>query len=224
MRLGRHRDDKQAVGFFWAIDEDELIVLVDQCSDVRDCEFQEIVSGGGFGWDTPCPGIGVKRDWERSQQNFSPAVKELADLRRLIEPFGSVETFFFDDQSEDDWTPLELIDKPPKPRPKPRTAKEIIQAVKDDTQSSYGKVTVYFIGSGDYIKIGITAGSAHGRMRSLATAHYAEMTVLATIRDAMPALEEELHQRFSQYRAKGEWFRAAPELLAFIEELKASKS
>jgi Meiotically Up-regulated Gene 113 (MUG113) protein len=59
-------------------------------------------------------------------------------------------------------------------------------------------------------------------MKALATSHYAEMTVLATIRDAMPALEEELHQRFAHCRVKREWFKAVPELLAFIEELKAN--
>lgn len=81
--------------------------------------------------------------------------------------------------------------------------------------------TVYFIGSGDHIKIGVTTRPVEYRLSALATAHFQPMTLLATIENAPETLERELHKRFASCRARREWFKATPELLAFIETLKA---
>lgn len=58
------------------------------------------------------------------------------------------------------------------------------------------------------------------RLKALATAHYDELKVLATITNAPAGLEQQLHEKFAALRVRGEWFRAEPELLAYIESLK----
>lgn len=76
---------------------------------------------------------------------------------------------------------------------------------------------VYFIRMGDLIKIGTTTNLRRRVMGlSLTMKH-----VLATVRGGW-VVERELHERFAHLREHGEWFRAEPELLRFIEEAKVS--
>jgi hypothetical protein len=49
------------------------------------------------------------------------------------------------------------------------------------------------------------------------------MTVLAIIKNASVSVEQSLHERFAKYRVRREWFTAAPEILAYIEEIKAKE-
>lgn len=87
-------------------------------------------------------------------------------------------------------------------------------------------MAVYFIRSGGpdgFIKIGVTSGRVEARLSSLQTGNPHKLTVLATI-DGGPEVELKLHRRFAAFRVDGEWFRAAPELLAFIDGIVASAS
>ena len=82
---------------------------------------------------------------------------------------------------------------------------------------------VYFIMSEktQAIKIGFTTGSVKVRLRALQTAHPYRLKVLATL-NGNRSYEKELHQRFAQFRLKGEWFEPHPDLLAFISVLQTS--
>jgi hypothetical protein len=83
-----------------------------------------------------------------------------------------------------------------------------------DAPASY----VYFIRAGGDgpIKIGTTAGSPHGRLRAMQTANAETLVLLAAVPGDV-GLERKLHERFAALRMRGEWFRATPELLAFVE-------
>jgi hypothetical protein len=75
---------------------------------------------------------------------------------------------------------------------------------------------VYFVRSGDSIKIG-HATNFKDRLRTLQTGNENPLEVLA----AVAGLNEyEIHQRFAHLRTRGEWFKAEPELLEFIVKLK----
>lgn len=76
----------------------------------------------------------------------------------------------------------------------------------------------YFIRDEDRIKIGFTIQPAK-RMSSLQTANSRELETLLVAPSYM-AEEHDTHQRFAHLRERGEWFRAEPELLDFIEDLK----
>jgi hypothetical protein len=74
---------------------------------------------------------------------------------------------------------------------------------------------IYFIqDTAGNIKIG-HANNVQGRFRSLQTAHAHKLRLLATIPGSQFD-ERRLHKRFAAHRLGGEWFRPAPELLAFI--------
>lgn len=215
----RHADDKQAVGFFWVNDIEDLVVEVDSISEVERCEFQEISGSAAFVWDGDCPALGIERDEAAFEDDYRK-------LMHSIEPDGEFLRYFYDDAG-DDWMRLQLfigdvrprlipkIQKPVKPTPLPKPAPKPATAL-----VSYPHLNnVYFIQCGDHIKIGVT-GSVQKRLKALATAHHQELTLLAVIENAPGDLEFSLHNRFAALRVKGEWFRAEPELLAYIEEIK----
>lgn len=78
--------------------------------------------------------------------------------------------------------------------------------------------TLYFIQRGDDgpVKIGMSA-DVPKRMKQLQCASSDELHLRATV-PTSELTEREAHRRFKAYRLRGEWFRAAAELLAFIEE------
>ena len=79
---------------------------------------------------------------------------------------------------------------------------------------------VYFIRAGDSaIKIG-SAASVTGRLGELQVGNHEELTLLLAVRIEL-LTERGLHERFAHLRIRGEWFRAAPELLEFIEHARA---
>lgn len=90
------------------------------------------------------------------------------------------------------------------------------QAVED------AKADLYFIQSSDDgpIKIGITGLPIRKRMKALQTAHPFQLHLRALIK-AEGMRETEYHARFAAHRLHGEWFVAAPEILAEIDRLKA---
>ncbi len=76
---------------------------------------------------------------------------------------------------------------------------------------------VYFIHSGDAIKIGKSI-NPEKRLASLQTSHHRPLRLLATMKGGV-AEESGLHARFGQIRLSGEWFEDAPELRAYIAGL-----
>lgn len=80
--------------------------------------------------------------------------------------------------------------------------------------------SVYFIQADNgLIKIGVAA-KPHDRLHALRTMSPVGLRLVL----AMPGLdapgEAELHTRFAEHRAHGEWFRAAPALVEFIRGQK----
>lgn len=76
---------------------------------------------------------------------------------------------------------------------------------------------VYFIRSGDLIKIGYT-GDLDERKRTLQVNNPTIVEVLKTIPGGYPE-EQELHKKFEHLNKQGEWFYAAEELLDFIQKI-----
>lgn len=79
---------------------------------------------------------------------------------------------------------------------------------------------VYFIQSGDLVKIG-TSTNVHERLRTLRTMSPLPLELLA-IAAGSHTEETAVHARFAHLRQHGEWFAVTPELLAFIAEVRAT--
>lgn len=84
--------------------------------------------------------------------------------------------------------------------------------------ASFGPRCVYFIQVGDFIKIGWT-GCVDQRLSQIQCSTPHDTILLHTI-PGDDQLEEILHAQFHHLRHKGEWFRAKPELLDYIQSLK----
>jgi Meiotically up-regulated gene 113 len=82
---------------------------------------------------------------------------------------------------------------------------------------------VYFIKCKQHIKIGLTSMPIEKRLGTLSSGSAGQMKVLATIKNASASVEHALHERFAKYRVRREWFKAAPEILAYIEEIKTKE-
>lgn len=74
---------------------------------------------------------------------------------------------------------------------------------------------VYFIKAGDAVKIGYSEVVGK-RFSALQSGHAGELELLGAI-PANGYTEHSYHERFAQFRIRGEWFRAEPELLSAIE-------
>jgi hypothetical protein len=78
---------------------------------------------------------------------------------------------------------------------------------------------IYFIRRGDEIKIGFST-NPRARLSDLQVAN-AESLTLIGVMVGPPQLEDDLHQRFDALHIRGEWFRAEPSLLKFIDHVAA---
>jgi hypothetical protein len=91
---------------------------------------------------------------------------------------------------------------------------------KDSAQRPNGSTrsaVVYFVRAGaGHVKIGTTSRLEH-RLRSLQTGTSEPLTLLGTI-DGGREVESAWHERFAHLRQRGEWFEAADDLLAAIEQ------
>jgi hypothetical protein len=86
----------------------------------------------------------------------------------------------------------------------------------------YSRNFIYFVQTGDGpIKIGIT-DDLQSRLTSLQTGSPYPLKLLTYISGGM-AMEKKLHEMFRKSNIGGEWFSPSPMLLAYIEELKATK-
>ena len=88
-----------------------------------------------------------------------------------------------------------------------------------------GPPRVYFIAVGDEaIKIGVSQ-NVEARMASLQTGNYEKLRLIGSIPGDVTT-EKKFHRVFAKYHVHGEWFKAAPPLLQFIEfiiEMENSK-
>jgi len=77
---------------------------------------------------------------------------------------------------------------------------------------------VYFVqASNGLVKIGVS-GSPENRLRTLQTMSPVPLRLLLVLQGGGAHREAELHEQFAEHRSHGEWFRPAPELLAFIKD------
>jgi hypothetical protein len=81
------------------------------------------------------------------------------------------------------------------------------------------KQYVYFIRSGDCVKIGV-ATNPRARFSSLQVAHPSDLELLA-VTSGGEAREKILHRRFQHLAVRGEWFRLEGDLVEYIADLKA---
>lgn len=86
------------------------------------------------------------------------------------------------------------------------------------TPSADGWCYVYFVRAGDRVKIG-RAVDLGQRIRALQTMHADELSLVLSI-PAHAALEPAIQNRFAHLKVRGEWFRLAPDLIAFIEAVQ----
>lgn len=77
---------------------------------------------------------------------------------------------------------------------------------------------VYFISAGPFLKIGKTSGSPDARIKELQTGCPFPIQLAAYLSGGV-GKERELHRRFDEYRAHGEWFRHEGRLAAFVKSL-----
>lgn len=83
------------------------------------------------------------------------------------------------------------------------------------------KTWIYFMRSGENgpIKIGFTGNTPMARLSALQTGNPEPLNLIA----AIPGVREDetrLHERFAALRIKGEWFRADPELIGFVDGIR----
>ena len=80
---------------------------------------------------------------------------------------------------------------------------------------------VYFIQGQETqrIKIGVSHDVVN-RLQKLQTGASERLELLAVVEAGGAELERELHARFGKDRTHGEWFEAAPALIAYIEKIK----
>ena len=76
---------------------------------------------------------------------------------------------------------------------------------------------IYFVRSGDYVKIGFS-DKPQDRIKNLQTANPGKLSVLGVINGSREN-EADLHKAFSKYRiGSGEWFRISDEIILHIEK------
>lgn len=110
--LVRMSGTRDLVGFFVADDEDDLAIVVDECTDVPDCEYVELPAGGVM-WESPAKPVpldaGDLDDDDAPIEEFPWSGASLTGQWWQI-AYGIEEV---------EWTPFD--DGPPRPaRPEPR--------------------------------------------------------------------------------------------------------
>lgn len=105
---------------------------------------------------------------------------------------------------------------------------ELITKSLDEIRATKDTKMVYFIRAGRRVKIGFS-GNPESRLSSIRAGGCKAPRGLDTSRARIAALEPggrqretELHQKFAHLRESGEWFRGAPELTDYINELIAA--
>ena len=78
---------------------------------------------------------------------------------------------------------------------------------------------IYFIRSGDAIKIGHSKNDVKGRLSAIKL-HSPHETELLGIVLGGRSEEKEIHSLFSRHRIRGEWFTSCEDILAYVETNK----
>jgi hypothetical protein len=82
---------------------------------------------------------------------------------------------------------------------------------------------VYFVAADNRIKIGV-ATSVRKRLKELQTSAPHKLQLIAVRPRAGRAEESAIHRRFAAYRLHGEWFKASPELLQYVAQLRGARN
>lgn len=110
--LVRLADTRDLVGFFVAEDVDELEVIVDECTDVPDCEYLELPEGGIM-WESPAIDVPIEVDDDDTAEEDETDTPELPwSGASLSESWWSV----LYGRSEGQWIRF-VPENPLKPRP-----------------------------------------------------------------------------------------------------------
>jgi hypothetical protein len=109
--LVRLCDTRDLVGFFFAEEVDQLELIVDECTDVPDCEYVELPLGGIM-WESPAIDVPIEidKDSVEADENDIPEVPRPS--ASLSESWRSVLYGYTDEQ----WTRF-VPENPLKPRP-----------------------------------------------------------------------------------------------------------
>jgi len=116
---------------------------------------------------------------------------------------------------------IEMVEAGVLPGPEKRNGKilwrwdQVDRALSDDPEASH---RVYFIQTNDFIKIGFTRNMTR-RFEGINSSVPYDITLLHEMPGSFD-LEVDMHRKFKHLRVKGEWFRAEPELVDFIQSLK----
>jgi hypothetical protein len=109
--LVRLIDTRDLVGFFFAEEVDQLSIIVDECTDVPDCEYVELPDGGIM-WESPAIDVPVEIDRDSSGPDEGDVPEVPWPGASLSESWWSVFYGYTDEQ----WTKF-VPDHPLKPRP-----------------------------------------------------------------------------------------------------------
>ncbi|MGY4193368.1 hypothetical protein [Bradyrhizobium sp. USDA 4520] len=74
--LVRIADTRDLVGFFFAEDEEDLELIVDECTDVPDCEYIELPEGGIM-WESPAIDVPIEIDKDSTEPEDEDGVPSL---------------------------------------------------------------------------------------------------------------------------------------------------
>ncbi len=77
---------------------------------------------------------------------------------------------------------------------------------------------IYFAQCRDTIKIGFSRGHPDARLRAFQTGNPDPVTLIAVIPSCM-SVEKAIHHHLKAYTLSGEWFQAAPEVMAWVRIL-----
>lgn len=110
--LVRTIDDHDLVGFFYADEMDELLIIIDECLDPVDCEYIELPAGGIY-WESPAVPVPLEVkdgdiDPNEPEKGLPWACAELSESW-----FSAV-----DGQTDRKWIPF-FPDAPRAPTPEP---------------------------------------------------------------------------------------------------------
>jgi len=107
--LVRLIDTRDLVGFYFADAPDDLITIIDECTEVADCEYTELPDGG-ITWESPAIPVPIEIDKDDPNDNNTPALPWSG--ASLSESWWSVLYGYTDEQ----WRPF-FPDAPREPRP-----------------------------------------------------------------------------------------------------------
>jgi hypothetical protein len=113
--LVRLCDTRDLVGFFFAEDDDQLELIVDECTDVPDCEYVELPLGGIM-WQSPAIDVPIEIDKDSVEADEDDILEVPWSGASLSESWWSVLYGYTDEK----WTRFvpgnPLQPRPPAPR------------------------------------------------------------------------------------------------------------